>query len=81
MLLPQQERCELIVGAGRLRHGWRESRAFPGLEIKCTSGEFGLTAFLVLPELLPWSRLCLGTSLLPKHLAKRGRGKGELVAS
>lgn len=77
----QWEPCDLIVGVGKLRHGWRESRAFPQPEIKCRSGEFGLTAVLVLAELLPWSRLCLGSILVHlrslKQLAVRGRGKGK----
>lgn len=75
------EPCDLTVGAGKLRRGWREPRAFPQPEIKCRSGEFGLTAFLVLAELLPWSRLCLGAVLIhlcsPEQLAVRGRGNGE----
>lgn len=58
---------------------------FQNQKSKCSSGEFGLTAFLVLAELLPWSRLCLGAVLVhlcsPKQLADRGRGKGKLVAS
>lgn len=44
--------------------GRGESGAFPELEIECRSGEFCLTAFLVLAELLPWSRLCLGAHLV-----------------